>query len=185
MTIKSEKIKKKVQTGGFTLVELIISVGIFSLLMVLSVGALLAVVSANKNAQGIKSAVENLNFSLETMARTIRSGSNYVCEDTNSDGKCNHISFYDRSGAYEVFNENVGVKIDYYLYGATLMRTVSGANPVAMTSSDVSVNLLRFDIDIMKQPNVLIIIDGLVNYKNTLETKFQIETLAVQRYFNK
>ena len=185
MTIKNEKIKRKFKTKGFTLVELIISVGIFSLLMVLSVGALLAIVSANKNAQGIKSAVENLNFSLETMARTIRSGSNYVCESTDDGGNCVSISFFDRSGAYKVFKESVGVKINYYLSGRTLMRTIDGANAVSMTAPEVGIDILRFHIDINKQPRVLIVVDGSVNYKNTLITKFNVETLAVQRYFNK
>lgn len=163
---------------GFTLVELIVAVGIFALLMVLSVGALLAIVSANKNAQGIRSAVDNLNFSLETMARTIRTGSNYNCNGGDCSGGTS-LSFTDQSGSVVTYRKNGG-EIDRIYNGAVL----------AMTAPEVTINRLNFYVNGAAsgdkvQPNVLIIIDGTVNYKGVLSTGFNIETLAVQRYFNK
>jgi len=64
---------------GFTLIEIIISLGIFAVVAVIAIGALLKVLSANKKAQSVQDAVTNLNFAMDTMLRDIRTGSKYDC----------------------------------------------------------------------------------------------------------
>jgi len=62
---------------GFTLVEIIISLAIFAMVAVVALGALVKIVSANKKAQTLQSAMTNLNFALESMSREIRTGSEF------------------------------------------------------------------------------------------------------------
>ena len=64
---------------GFTLLEMIVSLGIFAAVAVIAVGALLKISDANRKALILKTAVNNLNFVLETMSREMRLGSNYSC----------------------------------------------------------------------------------------------------------
>lgn len=64
---------------GFTLIEIIVSLAIFAVVAVVAAGSFLKVIDANKKAQTIKTAVNNLNFILESMSREIRMGSNYYC----------------------------------------------------------------------------------------------------------
>src|SRR3990167_8812616 len=64
---------------GFTLVELIVSIGLFSIVMLVSVGALLALTGANRKAQALQSVMNNLNIALDGMVRSIRMGSDYHC----------------------------------------------------------------------------------------------------------
>ncbi len=66
-------------TRGFTLVEMIVSLAIFSVVAVIAIGALLKVIDANKKAQSIQSSVTNLNFALESMSRDIRTGTDIEC----------------------------------------------------------------------------------------------------------
>ena len=70
----------RAKRAGFTLVEMIVSLALFSVVAVIAIGALLKVIDANDKAQSIQSAVTNLNFALESMSRDLRTGTDYDCE---------------------------------------------------------------------------------------------------------
>lgn len=69
---------------GFTLIEIIVSLSIFTIVAVIAVGALLKVVDANKKSQTLKTSINNINFVLDTMSREIRTGNNYYCQSGSS-----------------------------------------------------------------------------------------------------
>lgn len=62
---------------GVTLLEMVVSVAIFSVLMLLSVGAILGVMNAERKAVVIKDVVDNARFSLELMTRELRTAQKY------------------------------------------------------------------------------------------------------------
>ncbi|HWB33715.1 MAG TPA: type II secretion system protein [Candidatus Paceibacterota bacterium] len=64
---------------GFTLIELMVSVAIFSVVMTLALGSLLSISTAERKAETIRTAVSNLGFALDSMTRSIRTGINYHC----------------------------------------------------------------------------------------------------------
>ncbi len=64
---------------GFTLIEIIVSLGIFAVVAVVALGALVRIITANKKAQTVQAAVTNINFALDAMSREIRVGRNYYC----------------------------------------------------------------------------------------------------------
>ena len=66
--------------AGFTLVEMIVSLAIFSVVAVIALGALMKIIDANIKAQSLQAAVTNLNFALDTMSRELRTGSTYDCQ---------------------------------------------------------------------------------------------------------
>ncbi len=70
--------KRASSQQGFTLVEMIVSLAIFTIVAVVAVGALLKVTDANKKSQTLKTAINNLNFALESMSREMRVGANYA-----------------------------------------------------------------------------------------------------------
>lgn len=67
------------QKRGFTLIEMLVATALFSFVMILAVSSLLAVIDGNRKAQALKLAINNVNFALEGMSRTIRIGTNYRC----------------------------------------------------------------------------------------------------------
>ncbi len=71
-------------TAGFSLIEMIVSLGIFSIIVTTAVGALLVLISANQRLQGEQSVMTNLSFALDSMTREIRTGYNYYCDSTYS-----------------------------------------------------------------------------------------------------
>ena len=108
MTTRNEhrKISK-----GFSLVELIVAVGLFDIVMSLATGAYLIMISVNRQAQGLATGIDNLSFALESMARTIRTGTNYQCTTGNPCTVSNGLPF-------TVTNSDTGVALNYS-YSAT------------------------------------------------------------------
>lgn len=56
-----------------------VAVALFSIVMLVGMSALFTLVSENKRAQALNSVITDLNFTLESMARTIRTGYDYGC----------------------------------------------------------------------------------------------------------
>ncbi len=68
---------------AFTLVEMMVSVSLFLIVMVIVLGALLAIVDGNKKTQAINSVANNLNSAIESMVRDIKTGYKYKCLQSN------------------------------------------------------------------------------------------------------
>lgn len=64
---------------AFTLIELMISVGLFTIIITISIGAVLQINAAHKKSQDLRAGLDNLNFIMEDMARNIRLGNTYHC----------------------------------------------------------------------------------------------------------
>jgi len=95
--------------SGFTLIEMIVSLAVFSSVITIAVGALLVLVASNEQLQGEQSVMTNLSFALDSMTREIRTGTDYYCRS---------YSNYNASGPNNIF-EN-GNDLDGILNGLTL-----------------------------------------------------------------
>ena len=79
------------QKAGFTLIEMIVSLGVFSGVITIAIGALLMLVAANDQLQGEQSVMTNLSFALDSMTREIRTGTDYYCDSAAQDNGNNNI----------------------------------------------------------------------------------------------
>jgi prepilin-type N-terminal cleavage/methylation domain-containing protein len=70
---------KHMHHRGFTLVETLVSLAIFSFVMVIAGGITLSIISSNRQNQAINNVVNNLNYSIESMVRDIKTGYSYKC----------------------------------------------------------------------------------------------------------
>lgn len=77
-------IKNTSPQSGFTLIEMIVSLALFSVVMTVSVGALLMLVATNDQLQGEQSVMTNLSFALDSITREIRTGTFYFCASSLS-----------------------------------------------------------------------------------------------------
>lgn len=66
-------------SSGFTLLEAMIAVGIFTVIMIVGISALLNVNSTYKKTHNFRSIIDSVNYMMEDMARNMRLGSNYYC----------------------------------------------------------------------------------------------------------
>jgi prepilin-type N-terminal cleavage/methylation domain-containing protein len=166
---------------GFTLIEMLVSVAIFTIAMVIALGALLAMSEGDRKAQTVKAVIDNLNFSLDSMSRSIRTGSNWGC-GSQGGGDCTATP-----GTYFAFTDSAGNAVAYCLSGSTLMRAVApngglissacstqnGFAPVTepqVVITSLSFYLLGSGANDGLQPKLTILIAGYVQFKGSSAT---------------
>lgn len=183
--------RKDKNKKGFTLVELIVSIGVFTIVMFISLGSVLSVMDANRKAQALRSVMDNLNYSLESMTRTIMFGRNYHCDinvlPINSVNDCS-------SGANSLAITNYsGLQVVYKLVNGRIIRSIGGGTDYYLTGADVVIDNLSFrvfgsgqysDGADMLQPQIIIVIKGHAGTKVGLQSYFTIETTVSQRFFD-
>lgn len=64
---------------AFTLVEMLVSVGLFLVVMTIVLGAVLAIIDGNKKTQAINSVSNNISSAVESMIRDMKTGYKYRC----------------------------------------------------------------------------------------------------------
>jgi len=209
--MKIEKIQKnKINlVRGFTLIELMVATSIFVIIMLAAMSSLFIMLDAAKNSKALRLAMDNVNFTMESMTRSIRMGTNYYCVQaeqsipdysnlslvkdctiTGSDGGT-VISFVPQSQEDDVESNS---RISYAIYPSSSKQgyyTVGKCDSngcVDMVSSDVNIERLKFFVKGAEnpsentQPSVYIIMKGTVKVKG-VPTSFAVQTLASQRNF--
>lgn len=68
------------KVSGFTLIELMVAISIFMIIMTMAMGSLLITLDAKKKSEVLGFTMDNLNFAMESMTRSLRMGTNYDCE---------------------------------------------------------------------------------------------------------
>jgi len=97
----------KHSTVGFTLIEMIVSLALFSVVVTISVGALLVLIASNRQLQDEQAVLTNLSFALDSMTREIRTGSNYYCDSqTNQNGGPNGRKIFSDNSANNSLDPN-------------------------------------------------------------------------------
>jgi prepilin-type N-terminal cleavage/methylation domain-containing protein len=171
---------------GFTLVEMLIAVSLFVVIVSFSLGSLVSVFNANKNAQSSKTVVDNLNLSLENMARTIRFGKNYHC---GSDGTLSSPrDCPDNINGDTFFAVTFESKVIIYrLNGTTIQKSSDGGGSYEdITAPEAKIENLKFYVfgsfpSDNAQPYVVVVIKGYAGSKSDTQSSFSVETLISQR----
>lgn len=186
-------IQKIIFQKGFTLVELMVAISLFAVIMVLSMGSIFSVFNANKKSQTLRAVMDNLNFTLEAMTRTIRFGSNYHCDATTG-----VISVpRDCAGGADSFSilDSGGHQVTYKLSGTRIARTVDGGSDYYLTSGDVTIQKLKFYVygstlysngGDLYQPQVIMVVGGYAgsSTKPSAQSTFTLQTTVSQRSFD-
>ena len=139
--------------NGFTLIELIVSVFIFSIMVTIAGGSFAGTLTLQRRALNIKRVEENGRFILEIMARELRVANPINTADNSCPG----------SGAPTLsFQHPVNGAIEYSLSGSRVHRRVGGADSV-VSNPDVEVTRLVFcvsgnAVNNDRQPRVTIIL---------------------------
>ncbi|HPK13991.1 MAG TPA: type II secretion system protein [Candidatus Paceibacterota bacterium] len=181
--------KYKNKEKGFTLIELMVATSIFSMVMLASLGALFTLLGASKNSRATHTAMDNVNFALESMTRSIRMGSKYYCglPESLTQGK----NCIDTPGTAISFlpqgtdPKPVSYKLASNNNGNTIERCKE-QDCVQVISDAVDVKELSFYVagaeDEAEQPRVFIKLKGEVKVKEEI-IPFFIQTFISQRNY--
>ena len=168
MKIPSTKYQAR---SGYTLIELIISVGLFALIMTLATGAYLVMIGINRQVQGFTTGIDNLAFALEDMTRSIRTGTLYSSTQGNT------FSFTRSDGV---------TTVTYSLSGSAIQKSINGGAASPLTDPSVTITSLIFypvgtapgDTE---QPRVTMVVSGTVSSGPGKTESFTVETGATMR----
>lgn len=84
MTHPLHQPQSSLPTSGFSLIEMIVALALFSAVLTISVGALLMLIAANGQLREEQSVMTNLSFALDGMTRELRTGVRYYCESRSN-----------------------------------------------------------------------------------------------------
>lgn len=157
---------------GFTLIEMIVAIGLFSVVMMLSMAGFLNISDLQKKSSAIRVSNDNMNFAMETMSREIRTGSSY------SEGADNSLHFTSISSNNMVYSlNNITHQIEISKDG--------GASFSPLTSSELEISKLKFVIKGEGsgdgQPNVTIIMEGSSGVSEKTKSYLNLQTTVTQR----
>ena len=169
---------------GFTLLEMIVSIGIFSVLVVAAIGVTIGVSNAQLKAANIQASQDNIRYSVELMTKEMRTGSQYALLEI-----CGV-----RLGEAISFSTSGGVRRIYYHDHArmTIMRLGDSTDcgvATQLLSEEVGVVNLRFRIgggapgaqDGQPWVSVALSVRS-QGPKEALESQMDLQTMVVQRY---
>ncbi|MAF24658.1 hypothetical protein CL634_03675 [bacterium] len=175
---------------GFTLVEMLISVGIFTVIMTISVGALLTVFDAYQKTRLLRNTMENVNIATESMIKKIRTATLIDCDPgtvgqqdcpTSGNGR-NSIEFLGADGltiyTYAWDSGNEAITVD---------KSSDTLGPRVITSPEIKITSLVFYVDGVadntKQDIVTVTVSGFANIsgKSRFDTTFNLQTTVSKR----
>lgn len=134
---------------GFTLIEMIVAVALFSMVITITMPTLIVVMNAAGRAQAVQATVDNVSFALDAMSSAIRLGSSYYCTSTSYP-----VSLALPTGTQDcsngattfVFTSALGVRTAYQFNASagTLDVRTEGVDWIALTSTRVRISDARF-----------------------------------------
>jgi prepilin-type N-terminal cleavage/methylation domain-containing protein len=160
----------KKNASGFTLLEMVVALAVFSTVIAISLSSLLSLSDAQKKAVSFRNTQDNLNFALEKMARAIRTGSSYNSEDSTF----TYRNWQGDSVVYQLNNNRIEESFD------------GGANFLPLTSPEINIERLIFYIRGAEhadgiQPIVTIVVGGVSGAKQKIESKINLQFTVSQR----
>lgn len=149
------------QNAGFTMVEMVVSIGLFTVLMLIIMGSFLSIMDAARKARSTRIALDNVSGALDYMAREIRLGLYFRCEndagapvialaDIFTPASCpyatgGNILAFERAGGVM---SNTGDQLVFWHEGERLWRSIdSGVTREPLTAPELNVTDFRFYVD--------------------------------------
>lgn len=200
-------------SDGFTLIEIIVSISIFTVVMMVTIGALLVLNDGSRKAQALRTVIDNLNFAVEDINRKVKTGDTYHCysttaeldqitgtisgepyktpKDCSSGGAALSLKTQDDVWVIYYFS-NGGITIRSY----DLSLCGGFCSPLDVTSREVKITDMKFTVRGAEspysaslfpsgQPLVILNISGIVDLqKEKLKTDFSLQTVISHRGVN-
>lgn len=186
---------KRRTNSGFTLVELLVSLTLFIVIVLAAITSLYAVNNASRKVNAMRGVLDNLNFAMESMSRTIRTGATIICGgSTNPVGASHNCSFPNSTPSSNLsLHSTLGIEydIEYRLNTSThqiekKVYGTGGTDWLALTAPEINVQGLYFyvngaDVADIDQPSVMVLIQGIATASTGDTAPFTLQTYISQR----
>ncbi len=165
---------------GYTLLEMIVSVGIFSIVMLTATGAYLKLIDLDRQARSTNELVTNLSFAVDSMARSARTGTDYRCNKTGTN--CT-------GGTSFRYTDADGRQVDYEVSNGRIIETIGGT-VIPLTDPRITITTLNFHVrgvgtsescGARVQPQVIFTVQGSMITGQGRTVTFSVESAATER----
>jgi prepilin-type N-terminal cleavage/methylation domain-containing protein len=156
---------KKQDNDGFTLVELLVSIALFTIVMTIAIGSIVTIVDTNRKSRALTLVMNNLGFSLESITRTIK-----TTKDINP------------GSPIEFTNQDDEV-VSYEKTGDTITKCVDGScSPIVSEEVIIETfSLTELGGGADDQPRYLMNVQGYAEISIKTRTEFNIQTTVSPR----
>lgn len=177
---------------------MMVAIAVFSIVMTVAMGALVNVIDANQKAQTIKTAINNVNFALESISKDMRVGTDYVCLDADLNQVENCLTGVVGIKYKTPRSPSSGSRLDAYYYYNQAEQSIESClqkestdcetlNEFSrITSPEVAITNMKFYLTgtaTGSQPYIIITLSGLAgtSSKQKTQTAFDLQTSISQR----
>jgi len=184
MKFRANNFKHKTFRLGFTLIEVIVALSLFTTVMVISVSSLIGLTDAQKRSEVLRQTMDNIDFAMENISRLIRTGNTYHC---GSGGVLTEPADCVTGENYIAFEGVSGSTIIFTIQNGQIQKSSNGgASFLGITDPNVNINTMKFYVigsapDDNIQPRVLIVVGGSVQVKNETPSSFHLQTTVSER----
>ena len=177
---------RQARNAGFTLFEMIISLGLFSICMLIMLSSLLTITDAQRKAVALQTTEDNMRFIIDAISKEIRTGFDYDCGNTGGKANCG-------TGGLSSIAFNPGrTDVDKVIYrlnaaDASIEKSTDGGTVFyPLTGQDVQIKRLTFLVtgalsNDNLHPQVTIIIQAETGDRARYKSVFNVETTVTQR----
>ncbi len=143
MFFNGKKIKNIANQQGVTLLELLVSVGIFSVILLTTTQIFQMVISSQRLSVASQDMQESIRYTFEKMSKEIRMAGRDESLSCASAGKIYKVS----SDESEIFFVNYhGECVRYFLSGGRLSRQENSGEAQYMTPASLNISSLKFRV---------------------------------------
>jgi len=153
---------------GFSLIELLVATALFTIVVAVSAGSFLSILEASRQSRELNNLMLAVDFAMEDMSRTIRTGSNFTVSGSQ-------ISFFDEDDA----------SVTYRHSGTKILKTTPSYSNSPLTPDDVEIQVLTFSENPNQagnQPRIIINVVGRLG--SDPDDMFYLQTSVTQRELN-
>ena len=176
--------KFKNSKSGFTLVEMLVAVGIFVIVAFIVTSVFITLANANRKAQSIRLVMDNLNFAIDSIALKMREGTDYDCPDDQGNN-CNEVSFRTSDSqfiTYYLRDDDVDGKSVGRIFTCTGSGCTDGT-PITAEQVDITNFIVKINRDPGPRALATLLIQGSAGAGKTV-TRFNIQTSVAERNFS-
>ncbi|MFA5934232.1 MAG: type II secretion system protein [Candidatus Paceibacterota bacterium] len=188
---------------GFTLIETMVAVSIFTIVMTLGTGAVVNTNATYKRTQALRQALDSMSFAMEDMVRNIRLGSSFYCgQELAGQTTPNTQDCSSGENTTILFDKNDSGILNRYAYTISstgITKEIYDPNGISggarsLVPSEIKINTGGLSGFIVVgsppapsdkvQPRIIIKISGTASYRN-LKSDFNLETTVSPRLIDR
>lgn len=168
---------------GFTLFEMIVAVGIFTVVVVIAVSSMLSLTASEKKAITLQNTQDNVRFAVEAMAKEIRTGENFPSTCVIGCTSITYLTARDVTVSYRL--NQTSRLIEKASSSTGCAEPFPDTCYFPFTASEVAIENLVFYItgigDDNLQPKVTIVVEAATPGIERTASRLRLQTTVAQR----